>query len=245
MRVELEAFIKKLEAMKSKLEARLNGDRVLINYNDLGSVIDLEPHFKVDTYFYYKPTIIVTDKVRKKEHVFNVLGPIVSLDYSVKEIGKSIHEYNGNGKEELSRSIDKYYMGVNAIQSLFEAKGLSYESLFDCRVAIIKCIENLARFEHKNLSIYVQDLIHNAERLDHIKIEIDYNPRKVLECSIEKRYYKGDLADLIYWLDYKIHTTAGAIEFVDNPLFSFDESYIKDIDFSIKELKKELKVCER
>ena len=32
--------------------------------------------------------------------------------------------------------------------------------------------------------------------------------------------------------------------FGDAPLFSFDESYIKDIDFAIRELKKELKVCE-
>lgn len=239
MRVELEAFIKKLETMKSKLESKLNGDRVPINYNDLESVIDLGPHFKVDTYFYYKPTIIVTDKVREEEHVFNVSAPIVSLDYSEKEIAKSIHAYNGNGKEELLRSINKYYMGVNAIQSLFEAKGLSYEALFECRIAIIKCMEDLARFEHKNLSIYVKDLIYNAEHLKKIKIEIDYNPRKVLECSIEKRYHKGDLEELIYWLYCKIHTTAKAIEFGDNPLFSFDESYIKDIDIAIRELKNE------
>ena len=86
MRAELEAFIKKLEAMKSKLKAKLNNDRVFINYSDLDSAIDLKPYYKVETYFYYKPTIIVGDKVRDKEHFLNVSAPIVSLEYSEKEI---------------------------------------------------------------------------------------------------------------------------------------------------------------
>ena len=241
MGVELEAFIKKVEDMESKLEARVNGDRVFINYNDLEGVIDLKPYYKAETYFYYEPII----KVKDEEHVFNAPAPIVSLDYSQNGTGKSISEYNGNGEDELLKSIAEYYMNVYAMQSLFEAKGLSYEALLDCRAAIIKCIEELARFEHKNLSIYVKDLIYNAEHLDSIRVEVDYSPRKVLECSIEKRYYKGDLADIIYWLQDKIRTTEEAIEFGDTPLFSFDESYIKNIDSAIRELKKELKACER
>lgn len=237
---ELESFIAKLEAMKYKLEARVSGDDIIISHNELGSVFDLNPYYKANVYYNYEPSIIIRDRVKKTMHPYEVGSFSVDLPYDKEQFNKAMLDYNGVCKDRLLESIDDYYCDSFSIRKIFELRELSDEALLDIRMAMLDCLREVAINKEYNLSIRIKDLISHSKTCEHVSIEIDNNPKKLLYFDFERVKTNTTIESIIDKVSFNIRDQGEAIKTEPSVVFSVGKRYLRDLDLALQKLKKEL-----